>query len=64
MSSGQLKKIDIQSRALKLKNELYDRCERHELSEQECRGADEYLNKVLDVVDEFWILKFKSLENA
>jgi hypothetical protein len=53
MSSGQLNKVDMQARAFKLKNELYDRCERHELSEQECRGADEYLNKVLDVVEEF-----------
>jgi|TARA_B100001964_G_C14126659_1_gene550882 hypothetical protein len=53
MSSGSLNKIDIQSRAYKLKNELYDRCERHELSEQECRGADEYLNKILDVVEEY-----------
>ena len=51
--NGQMHKYDIQSRALKLKNELYARCERHELSEQECRGADEYLNKVLDVVNEY-----------
>ena len=51
--NGQMHKYDIQSRALKLKNELYERCERNELTEQECRGADEYLNKVLDVVDEF-----------
>jgi len=53
MSSGQLKKVDMQARAFKLKNELYDRCEKHELSAEECRGADEYLNKVLDAVDEF-----------
>ena len=51
--NGAMHKVDMQSRALKLKNELYERYERHELSEQECRGADEYLNKVLDVVDEF-----------
>ena len=51
--NGAMHKVDMQSRALRLKNELYDRCERQELSEQECRGADEYLNKVLDVVDEF-----------
>ena len=50
--NGQLHKDDIQSRALKLKDELYGRCERRELTEQECRGADEYLNKVLDVIDE------------
>ena len=51
--NGQLSKPDMQARALKLKNELYGRCERHEMTEQECRGAEEYLNKVLDVVDEF-----------
>ena len=51
--NGQMHKYNMQARANKLKNELYDRCERRELSEQECRGAEEYLNKVLDVVDEF-----------
>ena len=51
--NGQLSKPDIQSRTLKLKNELYGRCERHEMSHEECRGAEEYLNKVLDIVDEF-----------
>ena len=51
--NGQLSKPDMQARALKLKNELYGRCERHEMTEQECRGAAEYLNKVLDVVDEY-----------
>ena len=53
MSSGQLNKVDMQARAFKLKNELYERCERHDMSEQECRGAEDYLNKVLDVVDEY-----------
>jgi hypothetical protein len=51
--NGQMHKYDMQSRALKLKSELYDRCERNDLSHEECRGAEEYLNKVLDVVDEF-----------
>jgi hypothetical protein len=49
---GHLHTDDIQSRALELRDELYGRCERRELTEQECRGADEYLNKVLDVIDE------------
>ena len=44
--NGQLRKADMQARAHKLKNELYGRCERHELTEQECRGAEQYLNKV------------------
>ena len=43
----------MQARAHKLKHELYNRCERHEMTEQECRGADEYLNKVLDTLDEY-----------
>ena len=51
--NGSLDKPHMKDRALKLKNELYGRCERHELTEQECRGADEYLNRVLDVVDEY-----------
>ena len=51
--NGAMHKVDMQARAFNLKNELYERCERHELSEQECRGADEYLNKVLDAVEEF-----------
>ena len=49
---GHLHTDDIQSRALELRDELYGRCERRELTEQECRGADEYLNKVLDVIHE------------
>ncbi len=53
MSSGQLNKVNMQARAFKLKNELYARCEKNELSHEECRGAEDYLNKVLDVVDEY-----------
>ena len=51
--NGQLSKPDMQARANKLKIELYDRCERHEMSHEECRGAEQYLNKVLDVIDEY-----------
>ena len=51
--NGSLDKPHMQARAIKLKNELYGRCERHELTEQECRGADEYLNRVLDVLEEY-----------
>ena len=48
--NGQLHKNDIQSRALKLRDELYTRCEKRELTEQECRGADEYLSKIIDLI--------------
>jgi hypothetical protein len=51
--NGSLKKVDMQARSMKLKNELYERCERHDMTEQECRGAEQYLNKVLDVIDEY-----------
>ena len=51
--NGSLDKPHMKARAIKLKNELYGRCERHELTEQEWRGADEYLNRVLDVVEEY-----------
>tara|TARA_B100000029_G_C17455447_1_gene916543 strand:- start:943 stop:1107 length:165 start_codon:yes stop_codon:yes gene_type:complete len=51
--NGALHKVDMTAKTMKLKNDLYSRCERHELSEQECRGADEYLNRVLDVLDEY-----------
>ena len=48
---GQLHKSEMQSRAFELRDELYSRCERRELTEQECRGADEYLNRVIDFID-------------
>ena len=43
----------IESRAFELRDELYSRCERRELTEQECRGADEYLNRVIDAINEY-----------
>ena len=51
--NGSLDKPHMEARAIKLKNELYARCEPHEMSYEECRGADEYLNKVLDVIQEY-----------
>ena len=51
--NGALDKPNMKARALKLKNELYGRCERQEMTYEECRGADEYLNKVLDAVEEY-----------
>jgi hypothetical protein len=51
--NGALDKPHMKGRAIKLKNELYGRCERQELTYEECRGAEQYLNKVLDIVDEY-----------
>ncbi len=50
---GQLHKSDMQSRAFALRDELYSRCERRELTEQECRGADEYLGRMIDAINEY-----------
>ena len=43
----------MQSRAFALRDELYSRCERRELTEQECRGADEYLGRMIDAINEY-----------
>jgi hypothetical protein len=51
--NGRLQKVDMTARAIKLKNELHERCSRHDMNNEECRAADEYLNKVLDVLDEY-----------
>ena len=51
--NGQLHKYDMEARTSKLKNELYERCARHDMTHEECRGAEEYLNKVIEVIDEF-----------
>ena len=51
--NGQLHKYDMEARTSKLKNDLYGRCERHEMTYEECRGAEEYLNRVIDEINEF-----------
>ena len=51
--NGQLHKDDMKSRAISLKDELYERCERHDMTYHECLGAEQYLDKVLEVIDEY-----------
>ena len=51
--NGSLDIPHMEARAIMLKNELYSRCERQELTHEECRGADIYLNKILDVLEEY-----------
>jgi hypothetical protein len=51
--NGQLHKDDMKSRAIGLKEELYERCEKQDMTYQECLGAEQYLNKVLDVIEEY-----------
>jgi len=51
--NGSISKILMKSKTLKLKSEVHSRCEKNEMSQEECRGADEYLNKVLDHLEEY-----------
>ena len=36
------------------KRELHYKCEIGEKGEWECKGAHDYLNRVFDVLDEYW----------
>tara|TARA_B100000945_G_C20240046_1_gene529494 strand:+ start:338 stop:502 length:165 start_codon:yes stop_codon:yes gene_type:complete len=51
--NGRLSKVDMTAKLMKLKNELHDKCEKGEMGEWECIGAEKYLNRSLDVLDEF-----------
>ena len=53
--NGRLTKVDMTSKLMQLKRELHYKCEIGEKGEWECRGADEYLNRTLDILDEFWM---------
>ena len=39
---------------MQLKRELHYKCEIGEKGEWECKGANDYLNRVFDVLDEYW----------
>ena len=39
---------------MQLKRELDYKCEIREMGEWECIGANKYLHKALDTLDEFW----------
>ena len=46
--------IQKEDKLMQLKRELHYRCEIGEKGEWECNGANEYLNRVFDVLDEYW----------
>jgi hypothetical protein len=54
LMNGRLSKVDMTHKLLKLKNELRDKCDRGEMGEWECVGANKYLDKSLDALDEYW----------
>tara|TARA_R100000234_G_scaffold29657_1_gene17241 strand:- start:352 stop:606 length:255 start_codon:yes stop_codon:yes gene_type:complete len=52
--NGRLDKVAMTDRLMKLKRELHYKCEIGEKGKWECVGANEYLNKTFDILDEYW----------
>ena len=52
--NGRLDKVAMTNKLMQLKRELHYKCETGEKGEWECNGANEYLIRVFDVLDEFW----------
>tara|TARA_B100001996_G_C18212027_1_gene420312 strand:+ start:31 stop:195 length:165 start_codon:yes stop_codon:yes gene_type:complete len=53
--NGRLNKVEMTSKLIRLKHELDDKCTRNEMGEWECVGANKYLNKTLDILEEYWM---------
>ena len=53
-ADGRLDKVAMTNRLMQLKRELHYKCEIGEKGQWECQGANEYLNRVFDVLDEYW----------
>ena len=52
--NGRLDKVAMTNKLMQLKRELHYKCEIGEKGEWECKGANDYLNRVFDVLDEYW----------
>ena len=52
--NGRLDKVAMTNRLMQLKRELHYKCEISEMGTWECVGANKYLNRVFDVLDEYW----------
>ena len=53
--NGRLTKVDMTSRLMQLKRELHYKCEIGEKGKWECIGANDYLNRAMDVLDEYYM---------
>jgi|TARA_B100001996_G_scaffold310592_1_gene252367 hypothetical protein len=53
--NGRLDKVTMTAKLTRLKIELADKCTRNEMGEWECIGAEKYLNKTLDILEEFYM---------
>ena len=52
--NGRLDKVAMTNRLMQLKRELDYKCEIGEKGEWECIGTNQTLNRVFDVLDEYW----------
>ena len=52
--NGRLDKVAMTNKLMQLKRELHYKCQIGEKGEWECKGANDYLNRVFDVLDEYW----------
>ena len=52
--NGRLDKVAMTNTLMQLKREIHYKCEIGEKNEGYCRGANDYLNRTFDVLDEFW----------
>ena len=52
--NGRLDKVAMTNKLMQLQRELHYKCEIGEKGEWECNGANAYLNRVFDVLDEYW----------
>ncbi len=52
--NGRLDKVKMTAKLMRLKNEVADKCDRGEMGEWECVGANKYLNRSLEILDEYW----------
>ena len=59
--NGRLSKVEMTAKLMRLKVELKDKCDRNEMGEWECIGADKYLNRALDILEEYYQSKNKLL---
>ena len=53
--NGRLDKVTMTAKLTRLKIELADKCTRNEMGEWGCIGAEKYLNKTLDILEEFYM---------
>ena len=52
--NGRLDKVAMTNQLMQLKREIHYKGEIGEKGQGDCQGANDYLNRVLDVLDEYW----------